>query len=394
MTHQFCRGCGKSLEVGAQACPHCGAPQRYVKREDASLPPGVAGWSWGAFLLSWVWAIGNRTWIGLLALIPWVGFIVAVVLGVKGREWAWRNREWESVEHFNRVQKQWSFWGVIVLGVVLAGGAAVAVGYGIHVSRTEAGAVAWEKGLFEDAAAPPADEARLPPGPPQGGSAQYVSLAVSDDSIGGVLQLRRRGESGSVAIEHATGRGTVNLLEAVVQDVDLTGYVQVNAAYRYGDRLVVLVLSTGEYGLACPATTYAVSYDLLAGRVTGATSVDGCSEDVAVQAEAQRLTVRKEGAPTVVQEGRVAAAAPAAAAAIGPMAGQRGVPVPATRGDCDLGYGDLLRQVGLTPAPAAVHGPDDADFPGYGCPYRIAPAPGSVVAPGDTVAFRTAWEGS
>ena len=36
----------------------------------AIIPPGVAGWSWGAFLLNWIWAIGNRTWIGLLALVP------------------------------------------------------------------------------------------------------------------------------------------------------------------------------------------------------------------------------------------------------------------------------------------------------------------------------------
>jgi len=33
----------------------------------AEIPPGVKGWSWGAFLLNWIWAIGNQTWIGLLA---------------------------------------------------------------------------------------------------------------------------------------------------------------------------------------------------------------------------------------------------------------------------------------------------------------------------------------
>ena len=84
-----------------------------------SLPDGVKGWSWGAFLLSWIWAIGNKTWIGLLAFLPYVGFIFAIILGFKGREWAWQNKKWESVEHFQKVQKKWSFWGVLlVVGVM------------------------------------------------------------------------------------------------------------------------------------------------------------------------------------------------------------------------------------------------------------------------------------
>jgi hypothetical protein len=80
-----------------------------------TLPPGVAGWSWGAFLLNWIWALANSTWIGLLAIIPYVGFIVAIYLGVKGRELAWCNKRWASVEEFDRVQKSWSKWGVILV---------------------------------------------------------------------------------------------------------------------------------------------------------------------------------------------------------------------------------------------------------------------------------------
>ena len=86
------------------------------------VPPGVKGWSWGAFLLSWVWAIGNRTWIGLLALAPYIGIVVSIALGIKGREWAWKNKRWDSLEHFNQVQRRWSFWGVVlILGIALLG---------------------------------------------------------------------------------------------------------------------------------------------------------------------------------------------------------------------------------------------------------------------------------
>ena len=89
---------------------------------DAEIPPGVAGWSWGAFLLNWIWAIGNRTWFGLLAIIPYVGIITAIYLGIKGRELAWRNRRWDSVEHFNSVQRKWTIWGLILtIGVACIG---------------------------------------------------------------------------------------------------------------------------------------------------------------------------------------------------------------------------------------------------------------------------------
>lgn len=82
----------------------------------ATIPDGVEGWSWGAFLLNWIWAIGNNTWIGLLCLVPYIGFVMAIVLGFKGREWAWRNKRWKSVDHFNEVQKDWSFWAVLIVG--------------------------------------------------------------------------------------------------------------------------------------------------------------------------------------------------------------------------------------------------------------------------------------
>jgi hypothetical protein len=85
----------------------------------AVIPREIGGWNWGAFLLSWIWAVGNSVWIGLLALIPYAGFIMAIILGVKGNEWAWRYKRWDSVEHFKRTQSTWTKWGLgIVLGII------------------------------------------------------------------------------------------------------------------------------------------------------------------------------------------------------------------------------------------------------------------------------------
>ena len=87
----------------------------------AVIPDGVKGWSWGAFMWNWIWAIGNQTWIGLLALIPYVGIVMAIILGIKGREWAWQNKRWESLEHFNAVQRKWSLWSLVFFGIAILG---------------------------------------------------------------------------------------------------------------------------------------------------------------------------------------------------------------------------------------------------------------------------------
>lgn len=97
-----------------------------LKQDEVALPEGIRGWSWGAFLLNVIWAVFNKTWIGLLCFVPFVGIAMPFILGFKGREWAWKNDTWDSVEHFNRVQKNWSKWGIIItlasslLGVVAA----------------------------------------------------------------------------------------------------------------------------------------------------------------------------------------------------------------------------------------------------------------------------------
>jgi len=81
----------------------------------AVVPPEITKWNWGAFLLNWIWGLGNRTYIALLCFIPIVNLVMIFVLGAKGSEWAWRNKHWDSVEHFQRVQKKWAMWGLIIL---------------------------------------------------------------------------------------------------------------------------------------------------------------------------------------------------------------------------------------------------------------------------------------
>ncbi len=79
---------------------------------DKEVPPGVSGWNWGAFIFTWIWGIFNNTFIALLCLFPPAHLIMMFVLGAKGNEWAWRNRDWPSIEEFHRTQRKWAIWGI------------------------------------------------------------------------------------------------------------------------------------------------------------------------------------------------------------------------------------------------------------------------------------------
>ena len=52
---------------------------------------------------------------------------MAIILGFKGREWAWQNKHWDDVEHFQRVQRRWSVAALVFLIIVILGIVAVIV---------------------------------------------------------------------------------------------------------------------------------------------------------------------------------------------------------------------------------------------------------------------------
>ncbi|PAY06608.1 hypothetical protein CK489_27400 [Bradyrhizobium sp. UFLA03-84] len=89
------------------------------------VPPEIDRWNWGAFLLSWIWGVGNNTFIAFLTFVPFVGVVMSFMLGFKGSQWAWRNKRWDSVEHFKRVQRSWARWGAVLWigSIVLVGSA-------------------------------------------------------------------------------------------------------------------------------------------------------------------------------------------------------------------------------------------------------------------------------
>jgi len=121
----FCPKCGKEVGEDITFCPECGqrlkggvTPENTSGQgELAIVPEEVKGWSWGAFVLTWIWGIFNSVWIALLCFIPFFSLVWAIVLGIKGNEWAWRNKKWDSIEHFKSTQRSWNIAGIVIFAI-------------------------------------------------------------------------------------------------------------------------------------------------------------------------------------------------------------------------------------------------------------------------------------
>ena len=59
--------------------------------------------NWGAFFGTWIWGLFNKSyktlWMLLLWCTPW-GLLFAIYCGIKGNEWAGKNRDWDNLEKF------------------------------------------------------------------------------------------------------------------------------------------------------------------------------------------------------------------------------------------------------------------------------------------------------
>jgi len=107
--------------------------ERFIQKRDESpdndsgrgpeshLPEELRGLNWGGLLMNFIWGLAMRVPYTWLCLVPFLGFVFPVVMWVRGNEWAWKFRRWDSVEHFRRVQEKWAVVGlvlVVVLGIL------------------------------------------------------------------------------------------------------------------------------------------------------------------------------------------------------------------------------------------------------------------------------------
>lgn len=138
-----CPYCGAEIEASAQKCKYCG---EWVSDENKGLPKEIKHFNWGAFLLNWIWGVMNKKYITLfivpveilmiffvLFLANWFGIILFVLsllislglmvwFGLKGNEWAWKSKTWNSFDEFNEAQRSWvRLWLVLfILGLIFS----------------------------------------------------------------------------------------------------------------------------------------------------------------------------------------------------------------------------------------------------------------------------------
>jgi hypothetical protein len=84
---------------------------------ESRLPNELRGMNWGALLLNFIWGLAMKTPWAWLCLVPFIGMVWPFVMMVRGNEWAWQYRKWDSVDHFRRVQEKWALWGLILIVV-------------------------------------------------------------------------------------------------------------------------------------------------------------------------------------------------------------------------------------------------------------------------------------
>jgi len=126
-----CPRCQLPVRIGYKYCPHCnleiGGENTSGSGYSAVVPEEITGLNWGAFFIPVIWGIFHKVWLGVLCLAPVVGFVLPFVLLVKGNDWAWQSKRWDSIDQFKRTQKKWMYWGiaafvapfVLILGIGL-----------------------------------------------------------------------------------------------------------------------------------------------------------------------------------------------------------------------------------------------------------------------------------
>lgn len=172
-----CPKCGFYLSPEATQCPSCGMrfndygsgdasneipqsngyPSQGPKADNQSKDtPKLNSFSWGGFLLSWLWGIFNGVYSSLLSLagsiIVTLGLILLfatdpgmlkeillwcmvgggalmkigthIVLGVSGKEFAWKSKKHLGVERFEKKQMGWNIAAIIIF-ILSASGAAL-----------------------------------------------------------------------------------------------------------------------------------------------------------------------------------------------------------------------------------------------------------------------------
>jgi hypothetical protein len=90
------------------------------------VPPEASGWTFAGFvpfgLFSFLNGNSNMGILGAVgSVIGIVGLVYAIMVGINGKESAWRNRRFNSIEEYTGTMRAWNNGGLILVGLGCAG---------------------------------------------------------------------------------------------------------------------------------------------------------------------------------------------------------------------------------------------------------------------------------
>lgn len=94
-------------------------PNESCTNNEQDIPNEIKIWNWGAFWANWLWGIPNKSYQTFWVFVPFFGFIWMIVCGLKGNEWAWKNKKWSSIEEFEKSQYKWALVTNIIATITI-----------------------------------------------------------------------------------------------------------------------------------------------------------------------------------------------------------------------------------------------------------------------------------
>lgn len=137
MQIETCEKCNQTMRLvkvideknALMECNHC-HKQRLYSYDEKMFPSNINSFNWGIFIWWPYWGLFNgmsRLFFIFLALsvlsFLWIPAIVLCVLsiyyGKKGNFLSWKNKDWISIERFEKVQSRWDVAGIIYFIILL-----------------------------------------------------------------------------------------------------------------------------------------------------------------------------------------------------------------------------------------------------------------------------------
>jgi len=122
-----CPHCAEEIKMEATKCKHC---QSNLVQEYGNIELKESDQKWldkfsvGGLMLGFIYLISVRAyskllWILLLSFIPVLNMAIAIIIGLKGRRWAWESGKWSNLDELKIRQGFMDGLGIVLIVLVI-----------------------------------------------------------------------------------------------------------------------------------------------------------------------------------------------------------------------------------------------------------------------------------